>query len=914
MNFYQLIFRSLAFYRRSHLAVAAGVAICTMVITGALIVGDSIRASLEQAAVLRLGKTDFVFSGIDRFFRSSLAGDLPKELAADAAPLLQLTGFATSQGGELRANNVQVMGIDSRFLSFVPGDALRDVPAEHEAFISDNLAQRLQLSTGDALLLRVAKAGQIPKNAPFVSDAQNQIALRLVVSRILSRDELGGFNLKMSQSAPYNVFVSLAFLNDRMELEDKANKLLIGGNSAADRRSISQAIGRRWMPEDLALKIHPVNDGAAIEIRSERIFMDSLTVAAVRQVVPEAEIILTYMVNALRHGDRETPYSFVAAGPFSGSGDETGNGMIINTWMAEDLGASTGDSIEISYYLIGPLRQLREESRWFTVHGVVDIGGVYADRLLMPDLPGLSDAGSCRDWEAGVPVDLDKIREKDEEYWNQYRGTPKAFIPYEAGKALWENRFGVATAIRIPAAGTDLKTLEKRLASLLPPESQGFAVRPAKEEGLAAARGGVDFAQLFLALSFFLLLTGILLMVLLFDLHLQKRTVETGTLQALGYTLRQIKMILLSEGLLVALPGAVAGGILAVVYNKTIFYALNTVWGDIVRTSILQEVVLLQTVATGLLVSLALASAAIWFGVNSSLKHSPAILQRDGRGGITGAGSAWLRAGGWLSGIAATVLLIFEFFFGQSLNTTIFFIAGGLALLAGLLLFYHRIHVEKHRHVGVFSLRSLALKNLARSPARSFRIAVLFALGTFVTIATGLNRKDLHRGSGNPASGTGGFEYYMETAIPVLKDLNDSEVREELGIETPVQFVQMRVGDGDDASCLNLNRVASPRILGIPSDRFSGRFTFVRHTDDLDPEAPWASLKKELPGGVVPAVLDQSVIQWGLGKKTGDTLVYLNEAGSELKLKIVGGLANSVFQGNVLIDDSLFLSLTRNCH
>jgi putative ABC transport system permease protein len=78
-----------------------------------------------------------------------------------------------------------------------------------------------------------------------------------------------------------------------------------------------------------------------------------------------------------------------------------------------------------------------------------------------------------------------QIRDKDEDYWNEYRGTPKAFISYEVGKQLWENRFGTCTAIRIPAASIDQVDLEKRLAEIISPQSQGFALRSVKEEGLA---------------------------------------------------------------------------------------------------------------------------------------------------------------------------------------------------------------------------------------------------------------------------------------------------------------------------------------------------------------------------------------------------------------------------------------------
>ena len=122
-----------------------------------------------------------------------------------------------------------------------------------------------------------------------------------------------------------------------------------------------------------------------------------------------------------------------------------------------------------------------------------------------------------------------------------------------------------------------------------------------------------------------------------------------------------------------------------------------------------------------------------------------------------------------------------------------------------------------------------------------------------------------------------------------------------------MNFVQLRKNEGDDACCLNLNRVTAPRILGLPAEKLEGRFSFVKATPELDINNPWTSLKSELEGKVIPAIADQSVVQWGLGKKVGDTLVYLNEFGKEIKLRLIGGLANSIFQGNILIDEDLFL-------
>ena len=51
---------SLRQYRRVHLAVALGVAVTTAVITGALLVGDSMRGSLRDLVLQGLGRVDTV--------------------------------------------------------------------------------------------------------------------------------------------------------------------------------------------------------------------------------------------------------------------------------------------------------------------------------------------------------------------------------------------------------------------------------------------------------------------------------------------------------------------------------------------------------------------------------------------------------------------------------------------------------------------------------------------------------------------------------------------------------------------------------------------------------------------------------------------------------------------------------------
>ena len=127
--------------------------------------------------------------------------------------------------------------------------------------------------------------------------------------------------------------------------------------------------------------------------------------------------------------------------------------IIINTWLADDLSAGVGDTVKLTYFKVGPLRELTEESATFVVKSIVPMEGRFGDRSLMPDLPGLSDAGNCRDWDTGVPIALESIRDKDEDYWDQYGGIPKAFISVSRGVELWKNRFGTYTSFRYDAGG-----------------------------------------------------------------------------------------------------------------------------------------------------------------------------------------------------------------------------------------------------------------------------------------------------------------------------------------------------------------------------------------------------------------------------------------------------------------------------
>ena len=58
MSVFAIITKSLAHHWRIHAAVALGVAAATAVLTGALLIGDSVRGSLRHLVLDRLGKID----------------------------------------------------------------------------------------------------------------------------------------------------------------------------------------------------------------------------------------------------------------------------------------------------------------------------------------------------------------------------------------------------------------------------------------------------------------------------------------------------------------------------------------------------------------------------------------------------------------------------------------------------------------------------------------------------------------------------------------------------------------------------------------------------------------------------------------------------------------------------------------
>src|SRR5438874_12591539 len=93
----RLILRTARYFRGVNVALAAGMAVATAVLTGALMVGDSVRGSLADLALRRLGPVDLaLFSG--RFFNESLAARLAADdLTVQTVPAILVRGGVANE-------------------------------------------------------------------------------------------------------------------------------------------------------------------------------------------------------------------------------------------------------------------------------------------------------------------------------------------------------------------------------------------------------------------------------------------------------------------------------------------------------------------------------------------------------------------------------------------------------------------------------------------------------------------------------------------------------------------------------------------------------------------------------------------------------------------------------------------------
>jgi putative ABC transport system permease protein len=949
MTFTHLAVAGVRHYRRTHVAVVLGVAAATAVLAGSLLVGTSVRASLASIATSRLGHTSILIAA-EQPFTEALSQRVATATSRATAPLIAVTGVVTHASSSRRAGGVQVYGIDDRFFAF---HGVTPAPlAGSDVLVSPDLAAELGAVSGDALVVRVSRPTDIPIDSLHGRREDVGRSIRLTSRGTLAPGQMGQFSLASGQGPSRSVFVPLARLQRDLELRGRVNTLLVAGHEdAADvRRALDEAVTN----EDLGLRVTALTESNALAVESAAGLVPDDTAAAVataadragRQTTP----VLSWLANRMSVGDKQVPYSLVTAVGANAGGDTdiaaalatagASPPIVLNAWTANALSARPGASLELEYYRWSQEGQLVTERAMFRVAAVVPMRGMAIDRRLAPDYPGITNASSVSNWDPPFPIDLKRVRPQDEAYWDQYRAAPKAFIPLEAGQKLWASRYGRLTSIRV--AGTE--PLDFR------PPRTSIAATALRSQRVTASAGATDFGAYFSYFSFFLMVAALLLAALFFRLSIEQRASQIGVLRAGGFPVTSVRRALVLEGAIVAIAGAVIGVALAIAWAAFMMFALRTWWVGAVGTTLLTLHVDPLALAIGAVSAAVAGLLSIALTVRSLSRLTPRAL-------LTGASDAgapprrgWSRALAPIT-LAAAVLLSAASAAGVIPAAGGFFGAGALVLIGGLAAFrlwlagperWRRSEPaspKPWRRRVLSSRTALGLRNAAWRPGRSLTAAGLVASAVFLLVAVDSFRKNAGDSTAR-TSGTGGFALIAESTLPVVHDLQSKEGRETLGVDAPldrVSIFSLRLRPGDDASCLNLYQPKQPRLVGVPPALAAdGRFRFAKVVDDArlrqgsgeagsarqgSGEArsgqgsdaagqnPWRLLESTAPSEPVPAIVDQTSLQYVLHAAVGDTITIDADTARPIDLRIVASLDDSVLQGEILIGDRAFQRL-----
>lgn len=934
-----------------------GVCVATAVLTGALLIGDSVRGSLQDLALSRLGRIDEILIAPRMFnsqFFTTADGDSADAPANEcpwetAVPTILMPGTLETARAQdtARANQISVIGVppENRFWSL----GRQAPPAElrgRSIALTKAVADELGVKPGDEVLLRLARPPDIPGDSPLGEKQDTSISRRLKVADVLAPKGLVRFSLAPTQHQPRNAFVPLTVLQDMLSQPGRVNTVLFargqppsGTDAPVD---LTAQTGFRPSLEDYGLRVETPAGRPYIQISSVNLVLSEAVVRTTRKLFGDQAIqpIISYLANTTGSGTDQIPYSIITGvdsnrslGPLRDASGQplrlADDQIVLNRWAAEDLGVKPGDPITITCYEPQSTHgQLQEQPPvTFRLKAIVDLTDAagqsteVADPHFTPELKGVTDQKSINDWD--LPFELvEPIRAQDETYWEDHTTTPKAFLSLAAAGRLWKTRWGTISAIRLPVhGGQGAEEVREALEQALDPAELGFQIIDIKKQGLAASAGTTPFDGLFLGFSGFLIGSAMMLIVLLFQLGIENRGPEIGTLAASGVPNRTIGRLLGTEGLIVTIAGATLGSGLAIGYTWLMITGLKTIWLDAITTPFIDLHLTLKSFLVGWLATTVACWMAISWSLRKFVRQSPRQLLAGDPKTTFDAARASRAPRRWTKLLLVTGALAVGLW-GQSLHgeaQAATFFAAGAAVLVALLL--HTGDLLRRSRPGGrakrgWSLAGLAVANAARHPSRSTVVIGLVAAACFLIISVGAFRIQ-------PSSeGTGGFALLGSSDQVIHFDLNSRDGRWELGFSDrqsdqldPWKIEPVRVHAGQDASCLSLYRPQQPRVLGLPAwTADEAAFGWAAVGKGL--RDPWSALDEDLGidqqgKPVIPVVLDMNTAVYSLHLYggVGSRLEIEDGLGQPVTLEVAGLLKNSMLQGDLLMSEANFLRI-----
>lgn len=965
-----LAFRSARFYWRSSLAIGFGVALGAAILTGALLIGDSMRGSLRESSLARLGPITHALQA-PRMITLATASRVRSALDAgnaSAAPLLLMPASLSTASGDARVNHAQLIGFDELVLrawrSDSSGAASDDLlqlgtlaNSARGIALNAALAAELDASVGQDVIVRAARVSPISFDSILGRRSDTTVSARLTVAAIVSNDGIGGLALRPAQARPLNAFIPRAALADLIEQPDRVNTIAFvapaeAGEPNAAAASLRHALSSSIRVDDYGIKILVDAQRSLLTVESDGLLLDPALEEAVWRAAEDlrqpAVGVITYLANTIRNerSGRETPYSTVTAlGP--GLDDvflplfeaeevrqpaeppgpatrEAAPPIILSQWLADDLEAEIGDTISLEYDVVDAQGALAGAKAAFRVIAIAPVNATTADPGFAPTFPGVTDSDQMSDWDPPFPVRLDRVRDKDELWWDQHRAAPKAFISLGVGKRLWgeaDARIGTLTSIRMrPESGQTAAVLADALRRAVPdiiaPQRLGLRVTPVRHLALKSSQGSTDFSGLFIGFSLFLVASAAMLVMLLARLGVERRAAEIGLLTAVGFTSGAARGVLLREHALIAVCGAAVGAPLGLAYAAALLAGLQSWWADAVAGATLHLHVQPLSVVIGFASAVMISVSAAAWTISSICRKSPRAL-------LAGQVESTRRRGSSRAPVIVAILasigaaaLIAMAAWNRIPATAGFFGGGALALIAclsGWRVVLGRHQARPPSAPGLAAQLRFGADATPRQPGRSLLTASLIACATFLIVSLGafhLDPADVTNRDG----GAGGFALFAESATPLPIDPTSPDAASALSLSdaarkalTENEAFAFRLRPGGSASCLNLYVPDEPRLLGAPAAFLQrGGFSFGA---TMFPGESWKSLERVFDDGAIPVIGDEAAVQWQLHKALGEDLVIHDSAGVERRLRFVALLSGSLLQDELIISESAFRKL-----
>jgi ABC-type lipoprotein release transport system permease subunit len=1003
MTLLRLLLNSFWHHRLGNLAVMLGVAVGCSVLTGALLVGDSMQGSLRSQSLRRLAWVSHSLVA-PRFFREALAAKVSASSGSRVAPAILLQ--ATASAGGRHARGVVVLGVDEAFFGGRPVEA---------PMLSAALARALGARPGEEVTLHLQKPGAMPREASLAKKELEPLDWVIKRPILLSDDDEGSaFNLRPELQAPRNAFVPLGELQKLLGLEGQVNVLLASGDGTAMQNALEASLEL----EDWGLTLQtPASRARALVQRYDTIQRDGklaysewvftrrkgkdlpryahILDEAVQPTNPKLRIVEDFerafqrahpyfsleskslllpdqaasaalacaealkipaaptLVNLCRLDVGEKRIAGVVAaldptlppplGPFLPEGvkslqpDEV---ILLDEAFPEKLPPRATVTLR---YKPTEGSGASDEVATMTLAGVIPLAGAAVDPYLTPEFPGVTDRDDLGAWD--LPFDdadwkKNISREYGDAYWKRARATPKAYIRLDVGQKMWRSpRFGSLTSIRLAGGDKEAALFREALKSRLRPADGGFLLDPVRESSLQASQGATPFGLLFLCFSFFIIASALLLVGLMVRLNIDRRAREVGLLLAEGLRVATVRWLFLGEGGLITLVGALAGMALALLYSRALLAFLAAIWPGESLRSFLTPHASAMSFVWGVTGSLLASLLTIYWVVRALGKVPPrALLAGRTRDELAEASASvgyrtFAVMGLSLAGGLA-FLLSAPILGGHEAQAMGFFGSGALFLTAGLAACYAGLHGSRHLGVarkGWLGITLLGIRNAARSPARSMLTLGLIASAAFLIAAVESFRREAKPGDGSVKSADGGFALVGESDLPLVRspdsDAGKAQIlkgyeahlarshgqapREEVEraerLLAEATLIGLRARQGDDASCLNLYRPRSPRLLGIPNALVT-RGGFVFDAAAGGAREPWKLLQGE-PGKGIPTFGESNTVAWMLQTGMGGLVEAQDERSQPVHLEIVGLLHDSVFQSALLISEEQFLRL-----